>query len=110
MAAETLWMRVWISTEFKPDENRVALTPAGDTAFHAVAQDVVVQAGAVRHTCTYTLTNATMAYALETANRGWKEAARDPALPRGVIAVDGRVTHAAVADAHGLEHTPFGWL
>jgi alanine dehydrogenase len=62
--------------------------------------------GAVPHTSTYALTNATMAYALEIANKGWREAARDPALARGVNAVDGRVTHAAVADAHGLEHTP----
>lgn len=62
--------------------------------------------GAVPHTSTYALTNATMAYALEIANNGWKEAARDPVLARGVNAVDGHVTHAAVADAHGLEHTP----
>ena len=62
--------------------------------------------GAVPHTSTYALTNATMAYALEIANKGWREAARNPALARGVNAVDGQVTHAAVAEAHGLEHTP----
>ena len=60
--------------------------------------------GAVPHTSTYALTNATMAYALEIADRGWRAAtARDPALARGVNVVEGQVTHAAVAAAHGLE-------
>ena len=62
--------------------------------------------GAVPHTSTYALTNATMAYALDIADRGWKTAAYDPALAAGVNLVDGRVTYAAVAEAHGLEHTP----
>jgi alanine dehydrogenase len=61
--------------------------------------------GAVPYTSTYALTNATMAYALDIANKGWREAARDPALARGVNVVDGRVTHPAVAEAHGLDHT-----
>ncbi len=65
--------------------------------------------GAVPHTSTYALTNATMAYALEVADRGWRAAAeRQPALARGVNVVDGQVTHAAVAAAHGLEHAPLG--
>ena len=60
--------------------------------------------GAVPHTSTYALTNATMAYALEIADRGWRAAAaRDPALARGVNVVDGQVTHEAVAAAHGLQ-------
>ncbi len=62
--------------------------------------------GAVPHTSTYALTTATMAYALDIANKGWREAARDPALARGVNIVDGRVTHPAVAEAHGLDYTP----
>ena len=60
--------------------------------------------GAVPHTSTYALTNATMAYALEIANHGWETAAEDPALAAGVNLVEGRVTHAAVAEAHGLEY------
>jgi alanine dehydrogenase len=39
--------------------------------------------GAVPHTSTYALTNATMAYALEIADRGWKAAVSDPALLLG---------------------------
>ena len=66
--------------------------------------------GAVPHTSTYALTNATMAYALELANRGWKAAAQNPALAAGVNLVEGRVTHAAVAAAHDLEHTPLDRL
>ena len=60
--------------------------------------------GAVPHTSTYALTNATMAYALEIANLGWREAAfQDPTLAKGVNLVAGKVVHRAVADAHGIE-------
>ncbi|MCY3933921.1 MAG: alanine dehydrogenase [Acidobacteria bacterium] len=63
--------------------------------------------GAVPHTSTYALTNATMTYALEIADRGWRKAAgRDPALASGVNVVDGHVTHEAVACAHGFEYVP----
>ena len=62
--------------------------------------------GAVPHTSTYALTNATLAYALEIANQGWRAAANDPALAAGVNVVEGRVTHPAVAEAHGLECAP----
>ena len=60
--------------------------------------------GAVPHTSTYALTNATMAYALEIADRGWRvAAAQGPALAKGVNVVDGQLTHQAVAAAHGLQ-------
>ncbi len=39
-------MRVGVPTEVKPDENRVALTPSGITAFRTAGHEVVVQAGA----------------------------------------------------------------
>lgn len=52
--------------------------------------------GAVPHASTY---------ALEIANRGWRDSARDPALAGGVNVVDGRVTHPAVAEARGLDYT-----
>ena len=61
--------------------------------------------GAVPHTSTYALTNATLAYALDVANLGWREAAlQNPALAKGVNVVRGQVVHPAVADAHGLPH------
>ncbi len=60
--------------------------------------------GAVPYTSTYALTNATMTYALEIADRGWRAAAeRDSALARGVNVVNGQITHSAVAAAHNLE-------
>ena len=41
------------------------------------------------------------------ADRGLREAvAEDPALARGVNVLAGKVTYAAVAEAHGLAHTP----
>ena len=61
--------------------------------------------GAVPHTSTYALTNATMAYALELVDLGWREAARqNVALASGVNVVEGQVLHRAVARAHGLDH------
>ncbi len=63
--------------------------------------------GAVPHTSTYALTNATMAYALELANQGWRAAAtQHRALYKGINVVEGHVVHPAVADAHGLDFTP----
>ncbi|MFL6136834.1 MAG: alanine dehydrogenase [Frankiaceae bacterium] len=63
--------------------------------------------GAVPHTSTYALTNVTMPYALEIANRGWRAAtAADPALALGVNVVDGAVVYGPVAEAHALETVP----
>jgi alanine dehydrogenase len=59
--------------------------------------------GAVPNTSTYALANATLPYALELANRGWREAVRaDEALAEGVNVVNGAVTYGPVAAAHGL--------
>jgi alanine dehydrogenase len=59
--------------------------------------------GAVPHTSTYALTNVTLPYALEIANRGWREACRtDPALALGLNTHAGRVTYGPVAEAHGM--------
>jgi alanine dehydrogenase len=61
--------------------------------------------GAVPHTSTYALTNVTVPYALELANRGWREAlVRDKALALGLNTHDGHVTYGPVADAHGLPY------
>jgi alanine dehydrogenase len=63
--------------------------------------------GALPRTSTFALTNVTIRYALDIAGKGWQRAAReDPALAHGVNAVDGHLTHPAVAAAHGLEYTP----
>jgi alanine dehydrogenase len=60
--------------------------------------------GAVPHTSTYALTNATLPYARAIANRGWHAALdADASLALGLNVHDGRVTNAGVAEAHGLE-------
>jgi alanine dehydrogenase len=59
--------------------------------------------GAVPHTSTYALTNVTLPYAVEIANRGWREALRrDPSFALGLNTHEGQVTCEPVADAHGL--------
>jgi alanine dehydrogenase len=63
--------------------------------------------GGVPITSTKALTNATLPYVEAIADHGLADAvARDRALARGVNVLDGKITHAAVAEAHGLEHTP----
>jgi len=61
----------------------------------------------VPRTSTFALTNATLSYALELAEKGFHRAVReDLPLQRGVNVLDGHVTHAGVAAAFGLTHTP----
>jgi alanine dehydrogenase len=63
--------------------------------------------GGVPRTSTLALTNATLPYALQLANKGWKRALRENgALMKGLNIVDGVVTYAAVAEAFGLESEP----
>ena len=70
-----------------------------DSVFYCVAN----MPGAVPHTSTYALTNVTLPYAIELANRGWREALRsDRALGLGLNTHGGAVTYAPVAEAHGL--------
>jgi alanine dehydrogenase len=62
--------------------------------------------GAVPHTSTYALTNATLPYAVALADKGWRQALRDdPVLAPGLNTVAGHVTSEAVGAAHGLEAT-----
>jgi alanine dehydrogenase len=59
--------------------------------------------GGVPRTSTLALTNATLPYALQLANKGWKRALRDnPALLRGLNMTEGHVTYPGVAEAFGL--------
>ena len=63
--------------------------------------------GAVPITSTLALTNVTLPYVEAIAGEGLAAAvAHDKALARGVNVLDGRITYEAVAEAHGLEHTP----
>jgi alanine dehydrogenase len=67
--------------------------------------------GAVPRTSTYALTNVTIPYAIQIAERGLEEAVRaDPALALGVNVYDGQVTNGGVAEAHGMAATPLSSL
>jgi alanine dehydrogenase len=63
--------------------------------------------GALPLTSTIALTNATLPYALELADKGWQKALRENAdIKRGANVVKGKVTHQGVAGALALEYTP----
>ncbi len=63
--------------------------------------------GAVPVTSTIALTNATLPYALEIADKGWKQAAIDNnGVKTGLNMVHGHVTYKGVAEAFDLEYTP----
>ncbi len=60
--------------------------------------------GAVPKTSTLALTNATLPYAVEIANKGWQKAMQDnPEIKLGANVVKGKVTYQGVAEAFGLE-------
>ncbi|NYE40027.1 alanine dehydrogenase [Streptomyces fulvorobeus] len=78
-----------------------------NSVFYCVAN----MPGAVPNTSTYALTNATLPYIVELANRGWVEALRrDAALAKGLNTHDGQVVYREVAEAHGLDHVELNSL
>ncbi len=59
--------------------------------------------GAVPRTSTLALTNATLQYAIQLANKGWKQACKDDeALRKGLNIVDGKIVYKGVAEAFNL--------
>lgn len=78
-----------------------------NSVFYCVAN----MPGAVPHTSTYALTNATLPYIVELANRGWQEALRrDAALAKGLNTHEGQVVYGPVAEAHGLPQVELSTL
>jgi alanine dehydrogenase len=62
--------------------------------------------GAVPRTSTLALTNVTVPYALQIANKGYKNAClENEALLKGINTLNGYVTYKAVAEAHGLSYS-----
>jgi alanine dehydrogenase len=62
--------------------------------------------GAVPRTSTFALTNATLPYALDLANKGFEAAIRDDdGLREGVNTYAGKLTYEAVATSQNLEYT-----
>jgi alanine dehydrogenase len=63
--------------------------------------------GAVSNTSTKALTNVTLPYALEIADKGYEKAAMEnPEIAKGINIIQGKVTYKAVAEAFGLEYCP----
>jgi alanine dehydrogenase len=63
--------------------------------------------GAVARTSTIALTNATLPYALQIANKGWKKAMQDNnEIKLGANVIDGQITYKAVSEAFGLDYIP----
>lgn len=63
--------------------------------------------GSVPRTSTIALTNVTLPYAIQLANKGWKKAIEDnKMLVGGVNTVGGKLTNKPVADSLNLEYTP----
>ena len=61
----------------------------------------------VPYTSTYALTNATLSYGLEIADKGFPQVlTKDAALARGLNAYQGKVTHEGVSAAFGLPLIP----
>jgi len=73
-----------------------------DSVFYCVAN----MPGAVPNTSTWALTNATLAYAVQLADKGWKRALKENhPLALGLNTHAGEITYPAVADAFGLSCT-----
>jgi alanine dehydrogenase len=74
-----------------------------DSLFYCVAN----MPGAVPHTSTFALTNVTLPYAVEIANRGWRDALRaDPSFALGLNTHEDIIACQPVGEAHGLPWTP----
>jgi len=67
--------------------------------------------GGVAKTSTLALTNATLPYAVEIADKGWQRAFKEnPEIRLGANVVNGKVTCRGVADAFGLKYVPIDTL
>lgn len=63
--------------------------------------------GGVARTSTMALNNATLPFAVQIANKGWKQALADDAhLLEGLNVANGKITYKAVADDQNLDYTP----
>ncbi|SOE23299.1 alanine dehydrogenase [Spirosomataceae bacterium TFI 002] len=63
--------------------------------------------GAVPYTSTLALTNATLPYVIQLANKGWKDACNDNVeLKKGLNVVGGKVVYEGVSEAFDLPYTP----
>ena len=84
----------------RPTTHADPIFPVHESIYYCVAN----MPGAVPHTSTWALTNATLRYVTALADHGWEEAMRaDLALAKGLNTHGGQVTYRAVAEAFGME-------
>jgi alanine dehydrogenase len=87
----------------RPTNHRAPIYIEEDVVHYCVTNMPAI----VPNTSTYALTNSTLSYGLQLANRGFPQAlARNAALARGVNTYDGKVTHEGVASAFNLAWRP----
>ncbi|MEL6638968.1 MAG: alanine dehydrogenase [Bacteroidota bacterium] len=83
----------------KPTTHKKPTFVIDDVVHYCVAN----MPGAVPYTSTIALTNATLPYAIELANKGWKKACQDREdLRLGLNIINGKVVYKGVADAFDL--------
>jgi alanine dehydrogenase len=83
----------------RPTTHAEPTFPVHGSVFYCVAN----MPGAVPHTSTYALTNATLPYVVALADKGWEMACEDdPSLALGLNTHAGGLTSAPVAEAHDL--------
>ena len=67
--------------------------------------------GAVPYTSTSALTNSTLPYAIEIAEKGWKKACRDNLeIREGLNIINGDVVYKKVSDTFNLKYIPISKL
>ncbi len=97
------WTRAVASSPPGPTTHSDPTFEVHGSVFYCVAN----MPGAVPHTSTHALANATLALHAPHRQPGVAAAVRaDPALAEGVNVVDGQVVYKPVADAHGMGFTP----
>jgi len=87
----------------KPTTHQDPVYVIDDIVHYSVAN----MPGAVPYTSTLALTNATLPYAVQLANKGWQQACADNReLLLGVNAVQGDIVYEAVAEAFNMKFRP----
>ncbi len=89
----------------KPTTHQDPVFLVDDVVHYCVAN----MPGAVPVTSTAALTNTTLPYALQLANKGWKQACKDNLpLQKGLNIINGSVVYQGVAEAFGLPYEEVG--
>ncbi|UXX78881.1 alanine dehydrogenase [Reichenbachiella carrageenanivorans] len=87
----------------KPTTHQDPIYIIDDVVHYSVAN----MPGAVPYTSTLALTNATLPYAIQLANKGWEKACKESnELKLGLNIIKGDVVYKAVSDAFNLPYTP----